>query len=265
MASETPIYLSQSASSSSKPSIIKETDKDVLFKACLQEGDLLNRNKKIYPAAVVEAALREEHIQTQLRTGTWFGEANHPLAPKVERQLWLNPELVSHSICSVERKGSNFYGEILSARSKLGDFMKGCVDQDKILSFSMRGIHHLERVDRHFVVKNLKIFTYDWVPYPSNYGATMVNASEGTDLIKSILNQRDDVEDVEVQVDRRDIEQALASEGGNSFAMVEDLLEGTPDSVSVTPSGVIARKGPSVIGFKTRRAFTESILREVLR
>jgi len=265
MASETPIYLSQSASTSSKPSIIKETDQDVLFKACLQEGDILNRNKKIYPSAVIEAALKEEHIQTQLRTGTWFGEANHPLAPKIERQLWLDTSRVSHSICSVERKANNFYGEILSSRNEPGHFMKGCVDQDKILSFSMRGIHHLERVNRHFVVKNLKIFTYDWVPYPSNYGATMVNANEGTDFIKSILNSKVDGEDVEVKVDRRDIEQALASEGGNSFAMVEDLLEGTPDSVSVTPGGIIARKGPSVIGFKTRRAFTESILREVLR
>ena len=264
MASETPIYLSQSVSTSSKPSIIKETDDDVLFAACLQEGDVENRNHKVYPTPVIEAALREDHIQTQLRTGTWFGEANHPMAPKVERQLWLDTARVSHSICSVERRGNKFRGEILTTRNEPGHFMKGCVDQDKILSFSMRGIHHLERVDKHFVVKNLKLFTYDWVPFPSHYNANMVAANESTDFIRNLLNEKVDGEDVEVKVERHDIERALASEGGNSFAMIEDLLEGSPDDVTVTKGGVIARKGPSVIGFKTRRAFTMSILKEML-
>jgi len=60
----------------STPKIISDkSGQPTVIETVLQEGDIQNRNKRIYPADVIKNALRSEYVQERLRTKSWLGEA----------------------------------------------------------------------------------------------------------------------------------------------------------------------------------------------
>jgi len=215
------VFLAQNIEAKSNPSIIRETDNYVVFRAVLQDGDVMNRNRKIYPSDVIEAALNEPLLQEAIQCGTLYGEAGHPFITDLKRQLYIDYSNVCHSIMKIDRKGNKFYGDMMTTDTSQGKFMKGEVDRGKILSFSMRGLHKLKHENDHFKVEKLKIATYDWVPVPSHAVARMVPATESA------------LEGWGVPVSEEEIKTVLASEGIGSIMAVEDLLDGTPSVVSV--------------------------------
>jgi len=46
-----------------------------VIETILQEGDVQNRNKRIYPTDVIRKALTSEYVQERLNTKSWVGEA----------------------------------------------------------------------------------------------------------------------------------------------------------------------------------------------
>ena len=46
-----------------------------VIETILQEGDVQNRNKRIYPTDVIRKALASEYVQERLNTKSWVGEA----------------------------------------------------------------------------------------------------------------------------------------------------------------------------------------------
>lgn len=73
----------ESASEPEIPVVVNESGTDnkrVIIKATLQDSDVMNRNKRIYPKDVLVEGLNSEYIQERLATRTWFGEAGERVA-----------------------------------------------------------------------------------------------------------------------------------------------------------------------------------------
>jgi hypothetical protein len=251
---EPQIYLLQSSQGQSKPSIIRATDKDIEYMACLQDGDEVNRNRKIYPCARISEALQHEAVQDQLRRRCWYGEANHPLHPDMNRQLWLDMKNVSHTILDVTQKNNKFVGRILTWREGEGLAQKGAIEQGGILAFSMRGIHKLIKDPndrRNFLVAALRIFAYDWVPFPSHRSATMIAANESAE---------------EMLVTTEALEAVLASEGAGPLGVFSDFLGSDITQSKLTSSGIsFGNNEGAIIGVTAKRKITQDIMRELLR
>ena len=168
-----------------KPKILFENDHIIRFKSLLQDGNALNRNKRIYPTDVIQEAFRHEHINEKLTTNTFFGEMNHPLEKTIERQTFVDANNTSHIIKQVEQKGNCFYGIIETAANSVGtNYMNMIRYNDLRAAFSMRGLAAMTkqkfkpantfREEMHnVVVSPLKIICYDAVTIPSHKNAYM--------------------------------------------------------------------------------------------
>jgi len=68
----------ESASEPELPVIVNNSSTDnkrVIIKTTLQDADIVNRNKRIYPKDVLVEGLNSEYIKERLATKTFFGEA----------------------------------------------------------------------------------------------------------------------------------------------------------------------------------------------
>jgi len=249
------VFLAQNIEAKSNPSIIRETDDDVTFRCILQDGDTLNRNRKIYPTELIEAALQDPLLQEAMQCGTLYGEAGHPFDTNVKRQLYIDFSNVSHSIMKIDRKNNKFYGDLTTTANNNGSWMKKEVDKGKVLSFSMRGLHKLKQEADHFRVVNLKIATYDWVPVPSHAAARMCSARESVNPFMKL----DDI-----PVTDEAIKEALASEGINSLFAIEDMLGGEIEKATVKNNVLQVKGGTGMMSFTGLRSRTLSVLDDVL-
>jgi hypothetical protein len=58
------------------PKIVSDkSGSPTVIEAILQEGDIANRNKRIYPTEVIKKAVASDYIQERLKTKSWYGEA----------------------------------------------------------------------------------------------------------------------------------------------------------------------------------------------
>lgn len=249
------VFLAQNFEAKSNPSIIRETDDDVTFRCILQDGDTLNRNRKVYPTEMIEAALQDPLLQEAMQCGTLYGEAGHPFDTNIKRQLYIDYGNVSHAINKIDRKTNKFYGDVTTTANNQGSWMKKEVDKGKVLSFSMRGLHKLKQEGDHFRVVNLKIATYDWVPVPSHAAARMVSARESVETFMK-LNEH--------PVSDEALKEVLASEGINSLFAVEDMLDSPVKTATVENKILKVRGDNGIMSFGNLRSKTLSILDDIL-
>jgi len=249
------VFLAQNFEARSNPSIIRETDDDVTFRCILQDGDTLNRNRKIYPTEMIEAALQDPLLQEAMQCGTLYGEAGHPFDTNIKRQLYIDYGNVSHAINKIDRKTNKFYGDVTTTANNQGSWMKKEVDKGKVLSFSMRGLHKLKQEGDHFRVVNLKIATYDWVPVPSHAVARMCSARESVEAFAKLD---------EHPVSDEALKEVLASEGINSLFAIEDMLDSEVKSATVENKVLKVHGNSGIMSFSNLRSKTLSILDDVL-
>lgn len=244
------IYMVQSSSNQTKPSIIKETPYDIEFRACLQTGDVLNRNSKIYPSEQIHLASQQEAFQDQIRRRCLFGEFNHPMSPSLDRQLYLDTKRMSHSILTFERKNKDFYGNILTTRAGQGSDLMGVIQQGSVVGFSLRGLHKLVKNPNNptqFIVKDLRIFTYDVVTFPSHKTSTMVAATESAAVVP-----------------KETIDAVLASENAGTFGMYQDLLNDDISDVRISQESLTFAVCDSVVAIKASKTRTLDILKSLI-
>ena len=245
------VFLAQNIEARSNPSIIRETDDDVTFRCILQDGDVLNRNRKVYPTEMIAAALKDPLLQEAMQCGTWYGEAGHPFDTNIKRQLYTDYGNVSHAINKVDQKANKFYGDVTTTANTNGSWMKKEVDKGKVLSFSMRGLHKLKQEGDHFRVVNLKIATYDWVPVPSHAAARMCSARESVEWLNSH------------PVTDEAIKECLASEGINSLFSIEDMIGSEIKAAKVENKTLKVLGNDGMMCFGDLRDRTLSVLDDV--
>ena len=115
----------------------KNGKKSMFIEGIFLQGDLQNRNGRMYPMATLRKEVQrynENHIQK----GRALGELGHPEGPTV------NLDRVSHKIVSLKESGSNFIGKAKVLNTPMGKIAKSLIDEGVKLGVSSRGIGSLK-------------------------------------------------------------------------------------------------------------------------
>ena len=111
--------------------------KHMFIEGIFLQGDLQNRNGRMYPISVLRKEVsryNENHIQK----GRALGELGHPEGPTV------NLDRVSHKIVSLKESGTNFIGKAKVLDTPMGRIAKSLIGEGVKLGVSSRGIGSLK-------------------------------------------------------------------------------------------------------------------------
>ena len=111
--------------------------KDYKIRGIFMQGDIKNRNGRIYPKDVLmkEVGNYNRYLVVEIRA---FGELGHPDGPTV------NLERVSHLVTSLKPDGSNVLGEARILETPMGKIVKTLMDEGTKLGVSSRGMGSLD-------------------------------------------------------------------------------------------------------------------------
>ncbi len=111
--------------------------KDYKMRGIFMQGDIKNRNGRIYPKDVLmkEVGNYNRKFVDENRA---FGELGHPDGPTV------NLERVSHLVTSLKPDGSNVLGEARILETPMGKIVKTLMDEGTKLGVSSRGMGSLD-------------------------------------------------------------------------------------------------------------------------
>ena len=111
--------------------------KDYKIRGIFMQGDIKNRNGRIYPKDVLmkEVANYNKKFVDENRA---FGESGHPDGPTV------NLERVSHLVTSLKPDGSDVIGEARILETPMGKIVKTLMDEGTKLGVSSRGMGSLD-------------------------------------------------------------------------------------------------------------------------
>ena len=166
-----------------------ETNLDVLVEAkdgggknhfiegIFAQSEQQNRNGRIYPKGVLEAAVGK-YVAEKVNTRRSVGELNHPEGPSI------NLDKVSHIIEKLEWKGDDVVGKARILETPMGQIVKGLLDGGVQLGVSTRGMGSLEeRNGVTYVKSDFFLSTVDIVQDPSAPTAFVNGIMEGVDWV----------------------------------------------------------------------------------
>ena len=195
--------------------ILKEEDektgkKNYKLKGIFLQGDIKNRNGRVYPVEVLEKEVKRYNKEF-IAENRGYGELGHPEGPTV------NLERVSHMVTSLERDGKNFIGEAKVMSTPMGKIVENIMDDGGKLAVSSRGMGSLEQKNGANYVKNdfYLATAADIVADPSAPQAFVEGIMEGKEWIwdNGILKE---VQIAEIQ---EDIERGIRSINANYQAL----------------------------------------------
>ena len=195
--------------------ILKEEDektgkKNYKLKGIFLQGDIKNRNGRVYPVEVLEKEVKRYNKEF-IAENRGYGELGHPEGPTV------NLERVSHMVTSLERDGKNFIGEAKVMSTPMGKIVENIMDDGGKLAVSSRGMGSLEQKKGANYVKNdfYLATAADIVADPSAPQAFVEGIMEGREWVwnNGILKE---VEIAEIQ---EDIERNIRSRNAKYQAL----------------------------------------------
>ena len=191
--------------------ILKEEDektgkKNYKLKGIFLQGDIKNRNGRVYPVEVLEKEVKRYNKEF-IAENRGYGELGHPEGPTV------NLERVSHMVTSLERDGKNFIGEAKVMSTPMGKIVENIMDDGGKLAVSSRGMGSLEQKNGANYVKNdfYLATAADIVADPSAPQAFVEGIMEGKEWVwdNGILKE------VDVAEIQEDIERGVRSRNAN--------------------------------------------------
>ena len=115
----------------------KNGKKNMFIGGIFLQGDLQNRNGRMYPMATLRKEV-QRYSENHIQKGRALGELGHPEGPTV------NLDRVSHKIVSLKESGSNFIGKAKLLNTPMGNIAKSLIDECVKLGVSSRGIGSLK-------------------------------------------------------------------------------------------------------------------------
>ena len=101
------------------------------------QGDIKNRNGRIYPSAVLSKEV-DKYTESFISKGRALGELGHPEGPTI------NLDRVSHKIVSLKKEGTNFIGKAKLLETPMGKIASNLLNEGVKLGVSSRGMGSLE-------------------------------------------------------------------------------------------------------------------------
>jgi hypothetical protein len=165
-----------------------------------------NRNGRVYPRNLWEAEVKA--YQNEINGGTinTLMEYEHP--PRTE----VDPMKAVAKITKLGIKGNYVMGEAVLLNNAQSNQLKSLIDNGVKISVSSRGVGTVN----DGVVENFKLITYDIVPNPSDFNATMNGMCESYQLNEGMLVGKEFIEDkfgniVEANVSKDEMKNAIKS------------------------------------------------------
>jgi hypothetical protein len=154
--------------------------KNYFIEGIFMQGDIKNRNGRMYPAEVLDKEVQRYNEQYVSKNRA-YGELGHPQGPTI------NLERVSHMITKLERDGSNFMGRAkIMTETPMGAIVKGLMDDGGQLAVSSRGMGSLKQ-NRQGIAEVQKDFylatAADIVADPSAPDAFVQGIMEGREWV----------------------------------------------------------------------------------
>lgn len=156
--------------------------KQYFIEGIFMQGDLKNRNGRIYPSDVIakEVGRYNEQFIAKKRA---FGELGHPEGPSI------NLDRVSHMITELRQEGSNFVGKAKIMDTPMGKVVKSLMDEGATLGVSSRGMGSM-KANKQGIMEVQNDFMLatagDIVADPSAPQAFMRGIMEGTEWIYDV-------------------------------------------------------------------------------
>jgi hypothetical protein len=161
-----------------------DAGKKFLIRGVFMQSEKQNRNKRIYPKAVLESAVKE-YVGEYVAKSRAVGELNHPEGPSI------NLDKVSHRITNLYWDGNDVIGEALVLDTPMGQIVKGLISGGCQLGVSSRGLGTVNT--RGSVNSDFRISAVDIVQDPSAPSAFVNGIMEGVEYFyngNTIVEQR---------------------------------------------------------------------------
>ena len=170
-------------------------EKKYVIEGVFAQADQKNRNGRIYPRAIMEAAVNK-YVTEQVSKKRAVGELNHPEGPTV------NLDKVSHLITDLRLEGNDVVGKAQILDTPMGKIVKGLLEGGVQLGVSTRGMGSLEnRNGVAYVKDDFMLATVDIVQDPSAPDAFVNGIMEGVDWVwNNGILERQIIEDMETEI-----------------------------------------------------------------
>lgn len=183
--------------------------KDYYIRGVFMQGDIKNRNGRLYPMEVLDKEVARYNEQ-YVNKNRAYGELGHPSGPTI------NLERVSHMIKELTKDGSNYIGKAkIMTETPMGQIVKNLMDEGATLGVSSRGMGSLKpnRAGIAEVQKDFYLATAaDIVADPSAPDAFVEGIMEGREwiLVNGVWKQQDieEAQQLIKKVSAKDLQEA---------------------------------------------------------
>lgn len=154
--------------------------KSYFIEGIFMQGDIKNRNGRIYPSAVLEKEMKR-YQKDFIDTKRALGELGHPDGPTI------NGDRISHLITEMSRDGSNFIGKAKILSTPMGEIVKTLMDEDIKIGVSTRGLGSVKPKNGIMEVQDdFYLATVDIVTDPSGPNCFVNGIMENTEYFYDI-------------------------------------------------------------------------------
>lgn len=161
----------------------EEGKKQYFIEGIFMQGDLKNRNGRVYPSAVLEKEMNR-YNKDFIETKRALGELGHPDGPQI------NGDRVSHLITEMKRDGSNFVGKAKIMGTPMGEIVKTFIDEGVKVGVSTRGLGSVKQTKEGImeVQNDFHLATVDVVTDPSGPNCFVNGIMENTEYYYDITS-----------------------------------------------------------------------------
>ncbi|UTS52008.1 prohead assembly (scaffolding) protein [Synechococcus phage BUCT-ZZ01] len=110
----------------------KEGKKELFIEGIFAQAETKNRNGRVYPKKVMEAAINK-YIAEYVQRNRAVGEMNHP------PRLNVDFERATHMITEMKWYGNNVYGKAKVLKTPMGKVLEGLLESGVAVGVSTRG------------------------------------------------------------------------------------------------------------------------------
>jgi hypothetical protein len=157
--------------------------KGYFIEGIFMQGDVKNRNGRIYPAPILEKEM-QRYTSDFIKTKRALGELGHPNGPQI------NGDRVSHLITEMTRKGSDFVGKAKILSTPMGEIVKTFIDEGVRIGVSTRGLGSVKATKEGImeVQDDFHLATVDIVTDPSGPNCFVNGIMENTEYYYDIAS-----------------------------------------------------------------------------
>lgn len=141
---------------------LEGNDKKHYIQGVFAQAEIANKNKRIYPIAVLENEVGR-YRRENINKNNAYGELGHPTGPNI------NLDRVAIHVKSLVQEGNDFIGKALIASTPMGGIVKGLISDGAKLGVSTRALGSLKPTQNGLneVQGDLRLLAVDVVADPS--------------------------------------------------------------------------------------------------